>query len=68
MTGPDIMSIPKPLGGHPGETVRETSSLLSRKGGVLGIGGWRAGQADPNASVGLRAGGKVTFNGGEIPP
>ena len=64
-----IMSIQNLWVDMPGETVRDVS-LDIREGEILGIGGL-AGQGKlgiPNGVMGLyEAGGKVTFNGGEIP-
>ncbi len=64
-----IMSIQNLWVDMPGETVRDVS-LDIKEGEILGIGGL-AGQGKlgiPNGVMGLyEAGGKVTFNGGEIP-
>ena len=64
-----IMSIQNLWVDMPGETVRDVS-LEIKEGEILGIGGL-AGQGKlgiPNGVMGLyEAGGKVTFNGGEIP-
>ena len=64
-----IMSIQNLWVDMPGETVRDVS-LDIREGEILGIGGL-AGQGKlgiPNGVMGLyEAGGRVTFNGGEIP-
>lgn len=64
-----IMSIQDLWVDMPGETVRDVS-LDIKEGEILGIGGL-AGQGKlgiPNGVMGLyEAGGKVTFNGGEIP-
>ena len=67
--GRTILSIKNLWVDMPGETVRDVS-LDIREGEILGIGGL-AGQGKlgiPNGVMGLyEAGGKVTFNGGEIP-
>lgn len=66
---PTILSIEKLWVDMPGETVRNVN-LEVKKGEILGIGGL-AGQGKlgiPNGIMGLyQAGGKVTFEGKEIP-